>query len=410
VESSRKLANMAGEVFTPSAPIDKHSLFAGRTRQLRKVVDAVNQRGQHAILYGERGVGKTSLANVIADNLSVPGGRLLMPHINADTGDTFTSLWRKVLTQITLYNSRNQAGFLLGNTWHHQDLTENLPETISTGDIRKLLAPLATNFQTVVIIDEFDRLPPGQARTMMADTIKMLADHTAGITLVLVGVADNVDELIAEHQSISRNLIQVPLQRMSTEELGQIITNGLGILQMTIEPGALAWITFVSRGLPHYTHLLGRFAARSAIDQSVLRITMGHVAAGITEALGDAQHTISDAYHKATDSPRKDAMYRKVLLACAIAQTDELGFFAPVDVRKPLNAIVKREKDYDITDFHKHLNEFCEPKRGLVLEKRGVSHRPRYRFRDAMVQPYVILKGFNDRLLTHEVLATVNPP
>ena len=29
-------------------------------------MDAANQAGQHAIIYGERGVGKTSLANVIS--------------------------------------------------------------------------------------------------------------------------------------------------------------------------------------------------------------------------------------------------------------------------------------------------------------------------------------------------------
>jgi len=34
--------------------------------QLEKVMDAINEDGQHAILYGERGVGKTSLANIMS--------------------------------------------------------------------------------------------------------------------------------------------------------------------------------------------------------------------------------------------------------------------------------------------------------------------------------------------------------
>jgi DNA polymerase III gamma/tau subunit len=56
-----------GEVFTPSAPIDNQALFAGRVNQLNRIIGAVSQRGQHAILFGERGVGKTSLANVLSD-------------------------------------------------------------------------------------------------------------------------------------------------------------------------------------------------------------------------------------------------------------------------------------------------------------------------------------------------------
>jgi len=57
-------AFMLGTVFKPTAPINREDLFAGRQPQTRDVVDAVNQQGQHAVLYGERGVGKTSLANM----------------------------------------------------------------------------------------------------------------------------------------------------------------------------------------------------------------------------------------------------------------------------------------------------------------------------------------------------------
>jgi Cdc6-like AAA superfamily ATPase len=396
----------AGRVFTPAAPIDDASLFAGRTPQVRKVVDAVNQRGQHAIIYGERGVGKTSLANVIPKNVSVAGGGLIMPHINADTGDTYSSLWRKVVMQIALYDLKFKPGFDDSDAvWHPKDIGKDLPDNLTTGDIRRLLTPLGNHFVTVIIIDEFDRLPTGQVRTMMADTIKMLADHTRGITLVLVGVAENVGALIAEHQSLHRNLIQVPLPRMSTPELEQIINNGLKALAMTMDEGARLWITSLSRGLPHYTHLLARFAVRTSIDSHRLNVSSSDVAAGIAEAVGDAQQTISDAYHEATSSPRRDALYRQVLLACALARTDEMGFFTPAEVRRHLNAVAPREKVYEFSSFSNHLKEFCGPERGAIFEKRGISHRPRYRFKDAMLQPYVLLKAFADHMLTKEMLS-----
>jgi MoxR-like ATPase len=56
-----------GRVFSPGAPVDKYALFAGRREQVADVINAVNQRSQHVVLFGERGVGKTSLANVLGE-------------------------------------------------------------------------------------------------------------------------------------------------------------------------------------------------------------------------------------------------------------------------------------------------------------------------------------------------------
>lgn len=56
------LSMQAGQVFTPGSPVNERDLFSGRIEQIQSVLDAVTQRGYHAVLYGERGVGKTSLA------------------------------------------------------------------------------------------------------------------------------------------------------------------------------------------------------------------------------------------------------------------------------------------------------------------------------------------------------------
>jgi Cdc6-like AAA superfamily ATPase len=101
----------ASRVFTPAAPIDSQALFAGRTRQVSLVIDAVNQTGQHAIIFGERGVGKTSLANVLAPWLESLGQRVLAPRVNCDSADTFSSAWKKLLSRIQLPGQPHRAGF-----------------------------------------------------------------------------------------------------------------------------------------------------------------------------------------------------------------------------------------------------------------------------------------------------------
>jgi transcriptional regulator with AAA-type ATPase domain len=61
---------IAGDAFSPSAPISRVTLFAGRDNQIMRCIDIVYRRGQHGIIFGERGVGKTSFANLIADFIS----------------------------------------------------------------------------------------------------------------------------------------------------------------------------------------------------------------------------------------------------------------------------------------------------------------------------------------------------
>src|SRR5688500_10289417 len=90
----------AGRVFRPNTPISEKDLFAGRVDQMRRVLDAVNQEGQHAVIFGDRGVGKTSLANVLSQFFQ--GGVVLAPRVNCDGSDTFDRLWRKVFEQIEL--------------------------------------------------------------------------------------------------------------------------------------------------------------------------------------------------------------------------------------------------------------------------------------------------------------------
>jgi ATP-dependent Clp protease ATP-binding subunit ClpA len=46
------------------APIDEEDLFAGRSHEVRRILEAVFARSKHVVLFGERGVGKTSLSNV----------------------------------------------------------------------------------------------------------------------------------------------------------------------------------------------------------------------------------------------------------------------------------------------------------------------------------------------------------
>ncbi len=237
---------------------------------------------------GERRVGKTSLANVLSDIFA--DRKLEHLHsvgVNCTTNDDFRSIWRNVFHEL------------------HVDLDDQWAD-VSPEAVRYVLQGL--QHRTLIVIDEVDRLENDEALTLLSDTVKTLSDHSVGATLVLVGVADSVDELIGDHQSIERAVTQVPMPRMSNVELTGIVDKGLRRLRMTITDNAKTRIARLSEGLPHYTHLLSLHATQRAImdDRSEVRDTDATTA--IQTAVQKAQHTIRTAYQRATRSPRQDSL------------------------------------------------------------------------------------------------------
>jgi Cdc6-like AAA superfamily ATPase len=392
-------------VFSPSAPIDQKALFAGRLSQLTDVITAVGQKGQHVILFGERGVGKTSLANVIARLYSIPGSGSAFASINCDSTTDFSALWHRLARQIKVQAGiQQQVGFTGGAITESSTLADLLPASVAPDDVRALLAQFR---KLIFIIDELDRLQDPKVTALLSDTIKSLSDHVVDATIILVGVADSVDALIAEHQSIERALVQVRMPRMSKVEIFEILTKALSQIPMTIEAAAQERIASLSQGLPHYTHLLGLHAAQRAVSAGRTVIAAEDVKTAVDKALSQAQQTVVSAYHRATSSPREN-LYPQVLLACAMAQTDNLGYFSAPDVRPSMSAIMKRA--YDIPAFSQHLNAFCETSRGPILQKAGAQRRFRFRFVNPLMQPYVIMDGLRRGLITHEMLALSASP
>ena len=160
-----------GRTFTPSAPIDSAALFAGRKSQITRLVNAVTQRGQHAALFGERGVGKTSLANVLKEFL-VKKDDLIIVSTNCETAIDFKSIWTNVFKSISLVQVETGMGF--NPTTHEASAPYStlLSDSPSPEEIRQLIERLKKS--SVIIIDEMDRIKDKETTTRLADTIKTL--------------------------------------------------------------------------------------------------------------------------------------------------------------------------------------------------------------------------------------------
>jgi Cdc6-like AAA superfamily ATPase len=383
---------LVAEAFRPAAPIDRRGLFSGRADEIAELFSVVAQPGQHAVIYGERGVGKTSLVTVVAEMLG--GSGVMTVRATCDSSDDFSSVWRKALSEISVSRTSQAVGFGSGVTESSLSGAALLGSgDVTPHDVLRALGSVSQETKLAVVVDEFDRLGSsgGQARALFADTIKTLSDRVLPATVVVVGVADDVGELIREHRSVERALVQIRMPRMSRDELAEIALRGVASARMTIGKASVARITALSQGLPHYTHLLTQLAAQSALNDRRADIGVRQVDAAVSRAIDRAQQSVTEAYYRAT-SGDGDAR-RRVLLACALAEEDDFGFFSANDLGEPLERI-GGEGGESLED---DLLELARSE--AVLQRRREAGADRYRFVNPLLQPYVVMRGLSEGLV-----------
>jgi Cdc6-like AAA superfamily ATPase len=393
-EEKMRLTATVLRTFTPGKPVSRLDLLAGREHQISKVLEAVFSPGQHAAIYGERGVGKSSLANLVYDMASAAGKEIFIPvQINCSTMISFHEIWQEIFRQVQVASSMGDIA-----------LDQQVSDAPNSEQIRQIFLQVGSH--SIIVLDEFDRIDQTTS-VAMSDTIKTLSDRAVDTTLVLVGVGDSVDQLIQEHKSIERALIQIPMPRMSQSELVAIVTKGMVRLpELKIEKGLDLRMANISKGLPHFTHLLAKHAALSAIHSDRSVITGKDYEIALKNATEEKSQTLGQAYRTATRSS-KQSIFEEVLLACALA-TDENGFFGAKDVRAPLSRILN--KPVKIEAYIRHLDKFSQPERGPILKKDGMKRRFEYSFVEPMMQPHVLMKGLADNKITEEQLSVLSNP
>lgn len=388
-----------GKAFSPTHPILLPDLLSGRRDVLYQLQDDVMTPGQHVLLYGDRGVGKSSVARVAGIILQEDGranGRRSI-FVSCDSEDTYGSIWRKVFQEVLL--SERQLGFeqhmersnIIGR-WNPADNIE------SPNDVRLLIGRLPN--PVTIIIDEFDRIPHGGTTSrLMTDTIKLFSDSGTPCTIVLVGVGQSIEGLISAHQSISRNMDYVQVEPMPLNELGEIIQKGFQTAGLHFEAGLDDRIAQLSQGYPHYTHLLGLWSARRALERQSQEVTSIDLKNAIPSSIGNAAGGIRVEYNQATDSVQPNNLFRQVLLACALADKDVRGRFPLAALQQPLQKILNPRK-IARSSYQRHLALFCEAEHGPVLVKTGRRKNYRWNFINPQLVPFVLLQGIKDGMIT----------
>jgi Cdc6-like AAA superfamily ATPase len=357
------------DTMSASQPVIDREHFAGRHDALRQLITAVEQQRMHVVIYGERGIGKTSLAHVFAETAREVRYLVLYSSCGSDT--KFDVMFRSFAARIPRL--------------YHRSILPNSPEAESGGNFDSLLSDdfgpreLADLFaevtatRVVLILDEFDRVADPAFRSDVAELIKNLSDRGSRVQLILTGVAQNLDELLGYAPSIRRNVIGLPLRPMSTAEITDLISIGEAAAELEFSTEAIELIVAMSSGSPYIVRLLTHQAGLIAIDSRSATVSETHAKAAVERVLTDWNATLPRRIQYSLG--REEArVHWPLLIAAARAGTAADGFFSADDVN--LELAEKRP----VMQIERDLKGFVGAKDLLEIRTEGDDLRFRFRY------------------------------
>ncbi len=271
--SAEDINTILREAFTPTRPKQEGSHFAGRQRQIERIVAAIEEERAHVVIFGERGTGKTSLANVIG-GLAAKSGYIVQ-RFACSSEVTFEDLFQNLLRGVPgrLAQAPRSASIAGAPPPAPSSLEAMLPQgAFGPAELLPVLARVSGR-HLILMVDEYDRVQNEDTKNKLAEALKNMSDAGVPVMLVLIGVASDVDDLLGKHPSLRRALVTVPLPLMTRREVSTIIENGELRLGVPFEPDVKDAILDLAPGLPYYAQLLCLFTARSALRQGSESIT-----------------------------------------------------------------------------------------------------------------------------------------
>lgn len=308
--SSQEFYEKLNKVIRPSAPISSFEMLFGREKQVNEIEAALYADGRHVFIYGDRGVGKTSLAQTVAMKLQTQNDPIF---VGCEPGSTLSTIVRDVLLK-----AKVSAGAASEMTWsasvslmgtgvsaqHKKTEKPQLNDVNSVSSAVMALSALSGKHSPVphIVIDEFDQIESAEERKNFGRLIKALGDQNLRIKLIFTGISDSLHSLIGGHLSSERQIHQTPLEALPWSGRDEIIDRAFGEFDLELSKDVKFKISGLSDGYPHYVHLLCEKILQCAFskDEEVKQIDQALFLEGLRDAVSSVAETLKYDYVQAT--------------------------------------------------------------------------------------------------------------
>jgi N-acetylglucosaminyldiphosphoundecaprenol N-acetyl-beta-D-mannosaminyltransferase len=363
-----------GAGFHSTSPILNQKDLFGRKAELAKLCAAIHNQGGHALVFGERGYGKTSIAKVFGE-------------ISDE------------LNYIVLYNACSRQSDLAGllNSFYQELISEQVlaPDTLgftSPLDVAKVACLFAANHtrKCIFILDEFDRIEDRSTREQLVELTKAISDLGADVHFVFIGVAANSRELIELHPSIHRNIKIVPVRRMTDDMIVELVKERATVHNLLITNSTLQAVASICKGSPYHAQLLGEqlvmraaYTVSNTSDIDDLEIVLSDIAADAKE-LGSQICVLSEIVDGNTSERAMLGFLAETAAQSATDVIDMKLIFAQMSI------------DGEVEPFAQILQIQCEKLITLDLMERisGTAEKSVYRFSNAFYIQHIGILQF----------------
>jgi Cdc6-like AAA superfamily ATPase len=358
--------------YTPARPVVDRRMFAGRTKILQSLIHAIEEERLHLVLYGERGVGKTSLLQQISQ--AAKDARYLVTYIDCGQRTEFDETFRAVAAGIPLmYHSA------YGPTSVESERGDTLadllgPEPMTVAAALEALSHIE-GARVLLILDDFDHIGSEEFRHEIAELLKRLSDRAVYVQALIAGVPAELAALVGQVPSLHRNVVAMRIPRMMDDEIRDIIGKAETVSGVHFDDEALDAIIAACAGSPYLAKLLGYRAALAAVDHDRETIEAEDVGASIQDAIDDLSKTVSrHGQLRIEELTRRGQLPALAALARASQATggwytmEEVSTALRSDPLPPRNtaAVIKELVEHDILleiegEGHEHAFRFVGP-------------------------------------------------
>lgn len=329
------IAEILRQNLTPSAHIETPERLFGRAKNLTQIERAFNSPGRQVFIFGDRGVGKSSLALTAAHLYAGSSNRPI--YVLCSRTTTFSKVVQAIGNSVVSIESRmetaGQAGSIglsiVGTGGNYSPSTApvaQIPEPTSLNDALDIVRYVETKIDgpIVVIVDEMERLRSDDERDLFSEFIKSTPTLSGRTKFIFCGIGTTLEEILGSHPSAGRILETINLERLHYNYLWEILTTVSSKLGVEIPRDTLIRAGQISDGFPHYVHLIGESMFWSIFDDAKVITKVGerHFKAGINGALQRTEAVLRSQYDKATKKTKNTEDYEEALWALADRTSD----------------------------------------------------------------------------------------
>ncbi|MFA7351255.1 MAG: ATP-binding protein [Methylotenera sp.] len=315
------------DVVYPSRPIRSIQHLMGRSHEIDIIERALYQPGRHIFIFGDRGVGKSSLAATAAYQYQSAEAEPIF--VSGSIDDTFKTIIANIANQAlgrskTENIKRNES---IGIEWRglrwgggiEISSLDVASQIQSIGDAAELLKQISLNHseKPIVVLDEFDTIKEQSERNKFAALLKQLGDQSINLKFIFTGIGHSLDDLLGAHPSAFRQLETVELPRLAWEARREIVINAADAFGLSINNDINWRIAIVSDGFPYYIHLIMEKMLWEAFieDEVTTELSSEHYYLGLRTAIQSINAELKRPYDQAVS--HRDQQYENVVWSTA---------------------------------------------------------------------------------------------